>query len=134
MIMDIRLRVSMEFDPDIGQHVQGVCPPAGAMPADGVFYRHVMSYPCTDADFESDIKANKKPARQIEKCDSWGCSLCDSVEAMEALKERVSLFRKKGLFVKVKLQPNHGVVDDNTGHRSFWKCIGASIAIHCEAI
>lgn len=121
----------MQFDADILVNVSGQCPPANAIPADGVFYRHVKEFPCREDDFESDIKTNKRPVRPIDQCESWGCSLCDSPKAVEKLKRKSKNFVQTGLFVKVHLAPTHGVVDRNVGHRSFWRALGARIAHLC---
>lgn len=122
------------FDPDIKKHVNKTCPPTTAIPADGVFFRHVMSFPCKDSDFDSDIKTNKTPPRPIDDCDSWGCSVFDNIESVEKLKSRARFFRKNGLFVKVHLNPQHGSVDNGSGHRSFWKYVNANVSQFCEAI
>lgn len=124
----------MKFDTDIAVHVKGQCPPSDAIPADGVFFRHVMQFPCKEVDFESDIKAKKAPTRPIDQCESWGCSLCDSDHAVEKLKRKCKNFATSGLFVRVQLIPDHGLIDRNVGHRSFWKAIGAKIADLCEEV
>lgn len=121
-----------QFDPAIAVHVRTHCPPRDAIPANGIFFRHVLKFPCAETDFECDFKANRKPLRPIDACDSWGCSLCDSENAVNKLKRKAKFFSKSGLFIKVKLSPDHGVVDSNIGHRSFWRSIGAKIAHLCE--
>lgn len=121
------------FDPNIDQHISGQCPPLSSTPAEGEYYRHVLNLPCKDSDMMSDIKLNKKPLRPLDNCDSWGCSLCDSVDAVIALRERVPFFRKKGVFAKVIMKNEYGVIDNNVGHRTFWKYIGSNMPDFYEA-
>lgn len=122
------------FDPDIPSHVAGQCPPGDAQAADGTFYRHVPGPSWTNDDFEADYKTNKTPLRLPEKCDSWACSIFDSWRSAEAMMTRYKKFRQQGVWLEVQLQTHHGVVNQGSGHRDFWKYVGADVVSSCKVL
>ncbi|WP_164829310.1 hypothetical protein [Sinorhizobium meliloti] len=127
----------MEFEPEMKEACEGVCPPDDAEAVDCTIYRAVETSPASENDFVSWVKLGLKSAKK-HKCEHWGLSVWRDLDAVSHARDVIP--RMQEMYVASgDVSQADGVIkatptSNQPKHQTYWSYLGVDLTPRFDVI